>query len=107
MPYLEDGTTVDVVLNPIGVPARMNVGQILETILGFAGREVGRKLQVLLEQRQYDEVKSCITRYFGDAFCKNFEKVHGKEELIVFAQKVASEGMRFTVPVFEGPEFQQ
>ena len=44
MPYLEDGTPVDIVLNPLGVPSRMNVGQILETAFGFAGRELGNKL---------------------------------------------------------------
>ena len=41
MPYMDDGTAVDIVLNPLGVPSRMNVGQILETILGFAGKELG------------------------------------------------------------------
>ena len=44
MPYMDDGTPVDIVLNPLGVPSRMNVGQILETIIGFAGKELGDKL---------------------------------------------------------------
>ena len=44
MPYLDDGTPVDIVLNPLGVPSRMNVGQILETVLGFAGRELGEQI---------------------------------------------------------------
>ncbi len=44
MPYLDDGTPVDIVLNPLGVPSRMNVGQILETILGFAGKELGEQI---------------------------------------------------------------
>ena len=43
MPYLEDGTPMEIVLNPLGVPCRMNVGQILETHLGWAGNEIGRK----------------------------------------------------------------
>ena len=43
MPFLEDGTPVDIVLNPLGVPSRMNIGQIYETVLGWAGKELGRK----------------------------------------------------------------
>ena len=45
MPYLEDGTPVDIVLNPLGVPSRMNVGQILETHLGWAARELSRQIR--------------------------------------------------------------
>ena len=48
MPYLDDGTPVDIVLNPLGVPSRMNVGQILETALGFAGKELGKRLEKML-----------------------------------------------------------
>ncbi len=44
MPFMDDGTPVDIVLNPIGVPSRMNVGQILETALGYVGKELGQKL---------------------------------------------------------------
>ena len=47
MPYLEDGTPVDIVLNPLGVPSRMNVGQILETHLGWAARELGKQIDAL------------------------------------------------------------
>jgi DNA-directed RNA polymerase subunit beta len=43
MPFLEDGTPVDIVLNPLGVPSRMNIGQIYETVLGWAGQNLGRK----------------------------------------------------------------
>src|SRR5690606_21971931 len=50
MPYLADGTPVDIVLNPLGVPSRMNVGQILETHLGWAGYGLGRKLNEALEK---------------------------------------------------------
>ena len=50
MPYLEDGTPVEIVLNPLGVPSRMNVGQILETHLGWAGHELGEKITELLKQ---------------------------------------------------------
>src|SRR5690606_37073471 len=52
MPYLEDGTSVDIVLNPLGVPSRMNVGQILETHLGWACAGVGRKIDAMLKAYQ-------------------------------------------------------
>ena len=51
MPFLEDGTPVDIVLNPLGVPSRMNVGQILETILGFAGKQLGENLRKIIEEK--------------------------------------------------------
>lgn len=107
MPYMEDGTPVDVVLNPIGVPARMNVGQILETILGFAGRETGKQLQKVLDTQGQDEVKKFLTKYYGKDLIEDYEKVHGKEGLKALAQRTAKEGMKFTVPVFEGPQFQE
>ncbi len=56
MPYLEDGTPVEIVLNPLGVPSRMNVGQILETHLGWAGHELGLKIAELLKQNNRVEV---------------------------------------------------
>ncbi len=55
MPYLEDGTPVEIVLNPLGVPSRMNVGQILETHLGWAGHELGVKITELLKQNTRSE----------------------------------------------------
>ncbi len=59
MPYLADGTPVDIVLNPLGVPSRMNVGQILETHLGWAARELGRQIDAYLQtQATVDEIKS-------------------------------------------------
>ena len=51
MPYLEDGTPVDIVLNPLGVPSRMNVGQILETHLGWGARELGVQIEQMLEEK--------------------------------------------------------
>src|SRR6476620_6284611 len=55
MPYLEDGTPVEIVLNPLGVPSRMNVGQILETHLGWAGKELGTKIAGLLKENSKEE----------------------------------------------------
>ncbi len=65
MPYLEDGTPVDMVLNPLGVPSRMNVGQILEAHLGWAARSLGQQIQVLLDQDS-SEVTSRLKDYLGE-----------------------------------------
>ena len=56
MPYLEDGTPVEIVLNPLGVPSRMNVGQILETHLGWAGKELGGKIAAFLKENSKEEM---------------------------------------------------
>ena len=63
MPYLEDGTPVDMVLNPLGVPSRMNVGQILEAHLGWAARSLGRQIDVLLDEKSSElavRLKDCL-----------------------------------------------
>ena len=106
MPCMEDGTPVDIVLNPIGVPSRMNVGQILETILGFAGRKIGKDLLEVINRQGHEELVAFLSKYFGHEFIQEFEKSHGKEGLIRLAQKTSKEGLRFSVPVFEGAEFQ-
>ena len=61
MPYLEDGTPVDIVLNPLGVPSRMNVGQVLETHLGWAARGLGIKLNDMIQEgREAEEVRQFL-----------------------------------------------
>ena len=65
MPYLEDGTPVDIVLNPLGVPSRMNIGQILETHLGWAAKGIGLKIgRMLDEQRAVSEVRKFIDEVY-------------------------------------------
>ena len=54
MPYLEDGTPVDIVLNPLGVPSRMNIGQVLETHLGWAAKGLGKKIGEMLDAATTD-----------------------------------------------------
>ncbi|MFN3472204.1 MAG: DNA-directed RNA polymerase subunit beta, partial [Aquificaceae bacterium] len=66
MPFLEDGTPVDIVLNPLGVPSRMNVGQILETHLGWASKELGKKLKELLEEKaNREEILEFLKRIYA------------------------------------------
>jgi len=107
MPYLEDGTAVDVVLNPLGIPSRMNVGQILETTLGFAGRKLGQQLHALIEEQGSKMVDTFLTGIYGAPFVTSFVKKYGKEALFDFARRVAKQGVKFAIPVFEGPQYQR
>jgi DNA-directed RNA polymerase subunit beta len=102
MPFLEDGTSVDVVLNPLGVPSRMNVGQILETHLGWACRGLGRLIdEALAQYRESGEAK---------ALREQMMKIYGKDEIkgsIKDAELVAvadhlKRGVPIATPVFDG-----
>src|SRR5690606_33000855 len=67
MPYLADGTPVEIVLNPLGVPSRMNIGQLLELHLGWAGRGLGDKINYMLEQKfEADKLRDLISRIYKD-----------------------------------------
>ena len=65
MPFTEDGTAVDVVLNPLGVPSRMNAGQILETHLGWASKELGKAIGKLIETNNASLLRSRMKEIFG------------------------------------------
>ncbi len=128
MPYLPDGTPIDMVLNPLGVPSRMNVGQILEVHLGWASYGVGRKLRELLEKVNDPTVrfvqkwrnqgvpnessavlkdsaaiakKLLMDTYEGDDECHDFIKNLNELEVLEYAQKV-TKGVQLANPVFEG-----
>lgn len=105
MPYMEDGTPVDIILNPIGVPSRMNVGQILETILGYTGTVIGRKIKNLLESESLKEAAKILTQYYGSNVIKDYEKKYGKEALIDLVRKTAEFGLFYKSPVFDGADF--
>jgi DNA-directed RNA polymerase subunit beta len=106
MPFLEDGTVLDVVLNPLGLPSRMNVGQVLETHLGWAAVNLGKKLGNLVAQYKDNEVdikevQNFVTKIYGD--CELTTKVNSmsKEEIIhQFAD--IEKGVYFATPVFDG-----
>jgi DNA-directed RNA polymerase subunit beta len=102
MPYLPDGTPVEIVLNPLGVPSRMNVGQILETHLGWASRELGRSLDRLLsKETRAEAIRRWFREVFGDtAVWKSLAKLED-DELIELAQSFR-EGIPFSTPVFDG-----
>ncbi len=102
MPYLPDGTPVEVVLNPLGVPSRMNVGQILETHLGWAARELGNHLGQMLSDPKRAELlrRELKTIYRDSAIAARIEEMDD-DELLDFAQSLQN-GIPFSSPVFDG-----
>jgi DNA-directed RNA polymerase subunit beta len=102
MPYLNDGTPVDIVLNPLGVPSRMNVGQILETHLGWASAGLGRKVSQLLEQ--HTSVQTLRNRLKDLLDDKEITKmINGADDdTVIKIAKEFSSGVRFASPVFDG-----
>jgi len=102
MPYLADGTPVDIVLNPLGVPSRMNVGQILETHLGWACKELGRKLRELIETIQKPEVIRAWLKelYPPEQYEEYF--AHLDDEELIEKLKAFGDGIPVASPVFDG-----
>ena len=101
MPYFADGTSVDIVLNPLGVPSRMNVGQVLETHLGFAAKKLGEQLQRFGEQKEAAEVRKKLKKiYSTQEYNDNFKDL-SNEELLDRARKYG-DGVHIATPVFDG-----
>src|SRR5213082_1552459 len=102
MPYLTDGTPVEIVLNPLGVPSRMNVGQILETHLGWAGYELGKLISALLDKKTREDAvrREFKTIFKGTAFAEILNDLDD-DEVIRMAEKFES-GVYFSSPVFDG-----
>lgn len=111
MPFLEDGTPVDFVLNPLGVPSRMNVGQIFETHLGWAARGLGRKIGDALDawraanpNPQAGEAPEAVKELLGTIYGDNYKDELNRrttEQLVDLAQNVRS-GVPMATPVFDG-----
>ncbi|HHO54676.1 MAG TPA: DNA-directed RNA polymerase subunit beta [Deltaproteobacteria bacterium] len=102
MPFLEDGTPVDIVLNPLGVPSRMNVGQILETHLGWAARGMGMAIAEMLERHEHKELREYLKRCFVDqADVVSFLEEADDEAIESFASKYLG-GVTIATPVFSG-----
>ncbi|MBW8852699.1 MAG: DNA-directed RNA polymerase subunit beta [Xanthomonadales bacterium] len=106
MPYMADGQTVDIVLNPLGVPSRMNIGQILEVHLGWAAKGLGQKIGRMLEA----QAKIAELRKFLDEIYNHDNKLHGQrvdltqfsdEELLRLANNLV-DGVPMATPVFDG-----
>jgi len=102
MPYMEDGRPVEIVLNPLGVPSRMNVGQILEIHLGWAAKGIGWKIEEMLA-RQFSEesLREYLKDVYGNDEAGNFIDGLDREELMKVCRRL-QRGMPMASPVFEG-----
>jgi DNA-directed RNA polymerase subunit beta len=102
MPYLPDGTPMEIVLNPLGVPSRMNVGQILETHLGWASKELGGQITKLLEEDARAEiVRKWFKETFGQTSAWDSIRELGDEEILELGRSFY-EGIPMATPVFDG-----
>jgi DNA-directed RNA polymerase subunit beta len=102
MPFLADGTPVDIVLNPLGVPSRMNVGQILETHLGGAALYLGKQIdEMIQEQWTGDGLRAKLKKVFTDEHHAQMLDELDDKGLLRFAQTVR-EGVHLATPVFDG-----
>ena len=103
MPYLEDGTPVDVVLNPLGVPSRMNVGQILEAHLGWAARSLGQQIDELLraQHEDTDSLRRRLKEYLNTKEANELIEGVKDPDLLKLAEKYR-DGVRIASPVFDG-----
>ncbi|HET6490390.1 MAG TPA: DNA-directed RNA polymerase subunit beta [Syntrophales bacterium] len=102
MPFFEDGTPVDIILNPLGVPSRMNVGQILETHLGWAAKEIGDKINGFFEKNSsIDALKKEMKRVYGSDEFSRFIDGASEDELRGFVRRL-KKGISVATPVFDG-----
>jgi DNA-directed RNA polymerase subunit beta len=101
LPYFEDGTSVDMVLNPLGVPSRMNVGQILEIHLGRAAKVLGDQLNQLLEEQKTKALKEKMKKIFSKPDVKKLINQMEDNELVDFASYY-KDGVFMATPVFDG-----
>jgi DNA-directed RNA polymerase subunit beta len=102
MPYLEDGRPVDIVLNPLGVPSRMNIGQILETHLGWAARGVGERLQAFIEEKWSGEnLRKELKKIYDDKAFGEFLDTLPDKEIVTLCQRLRR-GIHVSTPVFDG-----
>jgi len=110
MPFLEDGTPADIVLNPLGVPSRMNVGQIFETHLGWAARGLGKQVAALLEDIRHKgeglessdvkKVRATLKDIYGDAYAADIDS-RDDEQVMELASNLTN-GVPMGTPVFDG-----
>ncbi len=102
MPYMADGTPVDVVLNPLGVPSRMNVGQILEVHLGWAAKGLGKKIDEMLRaERNAQEIREFLDKIYNSSGNKEDIASLDNDEILLLAENLKM-GVPFATPVFDG-----
>ncbi|MCX7120210.1 MAG: DNA-directed RNA polymerase subunit beta, partial [Gammaproteobacteria bacterium] len=103
MPYLEDGTPVDIVLNPLGVPSRMNVGQVLETHLGWAAKGLGRKIGQLIDQHSsMSALREYLTKLYDTSFSQKLNVEALTDHEVIDLARNLRNGVPVSTPVFDG-----
>ncbi|MDF1581361.1 MAG: DNA-directed RNA polymerase subunit beta [Desulfuromonadales bacterium] len=107
MPYMEDGTPVEIVLNPLGVPSRMNVGQILETHLGLGAWGLGNQIQAMLDAEfNVKKLKTKVKEIYDDKSLNKFIDGLDDDEIRALTKRLAN-GVPMASPVFEGVSEEQ
>jgi DNA-directed RNA polymerase subunit beta len=101
LPYFEDGTPVDMILNPLGVPSRMNVGQVLEIHLGWAAKGLGDQLNKLLEEQKIGALRDKIKKIFDDPSLHEMIDGFDEKEVCEFVED-HKDGVYMATPVFDG-----
>lgn len=105
MPFLEDGTHVDIVLNPLGVPSRMNVGQILETHLGWAcagmGKKIGEMLEAYRHSQEIEPLRELVVETYKGSPKTEDIGTYSNDEIVLLANQV-KKGISIATPVFDG-----
>jgi len=101
MPYFDNGTTVDIVLNPLGVPSRMNVGQVLEVHLGYAAKRLGEQLEELGRREAVTEIKSKLRAIYNDTEFEALTENKSDQDIIDWARQHHA-GIHMATPVFDG-----
>ncbi|MEY3090783.1 MAG: hypothetical protein RL113_1099, partial [Pseudomonadota bacterium] len=107
MPYQEDGRPVDLILNPLGVPSRMNIGQILEVHLGLVGKNLGEQIEVMFEEQKETFVKELRAKMIEIADVAKLMNAKAllekmSDEALISYGRDWSQGVKFAAPVFEG-----
>jgi DNA-directed RNA polymerase subunit beta len=101
MPYMADGTPVDIVLNPLGVPSRMNVGQILETHLGWAAKGLGQRIGDMMKTAKAAQVRQLLKEVYNRSG-KPEDLEHLTEDEVMQLAEHLRDGVPFATPVFDG-----
>ena len=103
MPYMEDGTPVDIVLNPLGVPSRMNVGQVLETHLGWAAKGLGEKIRKMLEQNEsLTKIRGLLKEIYNESGGQKVDLRSLDDDEITELASNLKGGVPIATPVFDG-----
>ena len=111
MPFLEDGTPVDVLLNPLGVPSRMNIGQILETHLGWAaygiGKQISQSLDMAKKEGNIIQLKESLSSFYEQNKDSNTEITKMNDDQLIELAGNLEKGVTFATPVFDGTNTQE